>query len=87
MYSKKKIYRGIRLSLSHLLENIGFSTLEDTIAEMYVLAPGFYIFCGLFWCFGGFCLWTVLAERIHFNLQLKKSKISKSVSRAESYLY
>lgn len=41
MYSKKKpIQEQGCLSLSHLVENTGFSTLKDTIAEMYVLAPG-----------------------------------------------
>lgn len=88
MYSKKKpIQAHGWLSLSH----IGFSTLEDTVAEMYVLAPEFYIFCevGLF-CFDFFCGFlslTVLAKRTLFNLQFKTSKIFKSVLRAEIYFY
>lgn len=55
---------------------------------LYVLAPEFYIFCEVDLCFVlVFCLWTVLAERTLFNLQLKTSKISKPGLRAESSLY
>lgn len=51
MYSKRPTEEQGCLSLSHLLENIGFSTLEDTVAEMYVLALGFCIFCEVDLCF------------------------------------
>lgn len=51
MYSKRPTEEQGCLSLSHLLENTGFSTLEDTVAEMYVLALGFYIFCEVDLCF------------------------------------
>lgn len=77
MYIKKKkpVQECDWLSLSHLLENIGFSTLEDTIAEIYVLAPRLYILCEVDLCFV-LIFWQVFvsAKRTLFSLQFKTLK-------------
>lgn len=49
------------MSLSH----IGFSTLEDTIAVMCVLAPEFYIFCEVGVCFVLIFWWVFVSNCVN----------------------